>query len=97
MRKSAAVVVLASAVSFVHAGDLPQATATSTSSQVTLALPDYESMRDANERPSATVIDTIRMGGTFGARNLTISFSGRSVGRRPAANVFDIANDVTLS
>jgi hypothetical protein len=39
--------------------DIEPAAKASSSSQVTLAIGDYESMRDATLRPSATVVDTI--------------------------------------
>jgi len=91
MRTAALFVALLAAPLF--ADNPPQATP----SQVTLPLGEYQVLRDANQRPSATVVDTIRLGGTFRARDLTITFSGRSVGQRPEARVIDGTHDVTIS
>jgi hypothetical protein len=73
------------------------AAATSQESEVRLSLSDYETMRDQGLRPSATIVDTIRLSGTFRGRDLQILFSGRSIGKRPQAAVIDSTNDVTIS
>ncbi|HWW61673.1 MAG TPA: hypothetical protein VN181_09930, partial [Thermoanaerobaculia bacterium] len=49
------------------------------------------------ERPSATVIDTLLLTGSFSARSLAVAFSGRSVGTRPVVRAFEGANDVTIA
>ena len=66
-------------------------------SSVTLPLDQYETLKKSNESASATVIDTMTLGGTFKDRNLTATFNGRSVGARAATNVISGAGDVTLS
>jgi hypothetical protein len=66
-------------------------------SQVTLPLADYETLRNATQKPDATVIDTVRVGGTFRGRDLTITFSGQTIGNRPQADVLDSTNDVTIA
>lgn len=68
-----------------------------TPSQVTIPLEQYETLRTASDRPSATVIDTVRLGGTFRGRDLTITFSGRSIGTRPQADVINGTQDVTIA
>ena len=55
------------------------------SSQVTISLDAYETLRRNSDAPSRTVIDTILLGGGFRERNLSITFSGRTLGTRPAA------------
>ena len=55
--------------------------------QVTLPLAEYERIRRLEEQASVTVVDTLRLGGSFRSRNLTISFSGRSSGKRPPEEV----------
>lgn len=49
----------------------------------TIPLPEYQRLRDLDERPSATVVDVLRLGGTFKGRDLSISFEGRAAGRMP--------------
>jgi len=66
-------------------------------SSVTIPLDQYESLQKSQENASATVIDTMTLGGTFKDRNLTVTFTGRSVGARAATNVISDASDVTLS
>lgn len=65
-------------------------------SSVTVPLDQYETLKKSNENASATVIDTMTLGGTFKDRNLTVTFSGRSVGTRSATNVISDASDVIL-
>lgn len=64
-------------------------------SQVILALPEYERLR-APEIESFTVVDSARLAGTFRDRNLTITFSGRSVGRRTTAAVLSAAGGISI-
>jgi len=89
MRSIAAAVVALLAVSAL--ADTPQ------TSSVTIPLDQYEQLQKSKENASATVIDTMTLGGTFKDRNLTIAFAGRSVGTRVATNVLSNASDVTLS
>ena len=67
------------------------------SSQVTISLDAYETLRRNSDAPSRTVIDTILLGGGFRERNLSITFSGRTLGTRPAAPALQQTNDVTIS
>jgi hypothetical protein len=73
----------------------PPRSPSSAQSEVRLSLNEYQALRDANERPSATVIDTIRLTGTF--RGLNITLIGRSVGKHPQTDVIDSTNDVTIA
>jgi hypothetical protein len=66
-------------------------------SQVTIPLDTYDTLRKNSDVPSRTVIDTILLGGGFRERNLSISFTGRTLGTRPAAPTLQEANDVTIS
>jgi len=66
------------------------------SSSVTIPLDQYQELQKSKENASATVIDTMTLGGTFKDRNLTVTFSGRSVGTRQVTNVINAA-DITLS
>jgi len=64
-------------------------------SQVILALPEYERLRGA-EPESFTVIDSARLAGTFRDRNLTVTFAGRSVGRRVASAVLSTSSGISV-
>jgi hypothetical protein len=48
--------------------------------QVTLPLQRYEMLRRSQERASVTVVDTMRLVGSFRARDMRMSLSGRSSG-----------------
>ncbi len=76
---------------------LPLAAQDAKPDSVTIPLERYETLRRGSDAPSATVIDTIALGGSFGERNLTIAFSGRATGARPLAQTMTQANDVTIS
>lgn len=65
--------------------------------EVTIPLDRYDELRRTAEVPSRTVIDTILLGGNFRERNLTITYTGRTLGTRPAAPAMQQANDVTIS
>src|SRR5258708_23800914 len=95
MRLIAPVVVLAllSTTAIANEPARPQAGA----SVVSIPLAQYDEMRKAGENASATVIDTLTLGGTFHDRNLTMTFAGRNVGTRAAVFVISDATDVTLS
>jgi hypothetical protein len=66
-----------------------------TTSQVILALPEYERLRTP-EPESFTVVDSARLGGTFRDHNLTITFTGRSVGRRATTAVLSAAGGISI-
>lgn len=70
---------------------------TDASSQVTIPLETYDTMRRNSDVPSRTVIDTILLSGGFRERNLSITFTGRTLGTRPLAPALQQANDVTIS
>jgi hypothetical protein len=65
--------------------------------QVTIPLETYDTLRRNSDAPSRTVIDTILLGGGFRERDLTISFTGRTLGTRPVAPALQQTNDVTIS
>jgi hypothetical protein len=65
-------------------------------SQVTLPLSEYEALRKAQEGASVTVVDTLKLGGSFRGRDLVISFAGRAAGRLPAEAVLGGAAGVVL-
>lgn len=66
-------------------------------SQVTIPLDTYDTLRRNSDVPSRTVIDTILIGGGFRERNLTITFTGRTLGTRPPAPALQQAHDITIS
>ncbi|MBN2369970.1 MAG: hypothetical protein JXO72_05735 [Vicinamibacteria bacterium] len=63
-------------------------------SQVTLPLPEYETLRRSQERASVTVVDTIRLAGSFRERDVRISFTGRSSGSLPTETALSAENVV---
>ena len=91
MRKS---VILATALLIAWTATAQEQTS---SSSVTLTLDHYDRLRRTSEAPSATVIDTILLGGSFREKNITIAFSGRTTGTRPLVKALDQTNDVTIS
>jgi hypothetical protein len=58
-----------------------------TSHQVSIPLADYEALRSQGERPALTVIELLRVEGSFARRDLSITLSGRASGTRPTAEV----------
>ncbi len=54
---------------------------------VTIPLDDYEALRKLRERPSLTVVDQLRVVGTFARRDLAVELSGRTSGTQPTADV----------
>lgn len=63
----------------------PQAaTASTLGSQVVLPLPEYERLQS---KPSVTVVDLLRVGGSFQGRDLTMQLSGRASGVLPRVEV----------
>jgi hypothetical protein len=70
--------------------------AQTTPSEVTLGLSEYEALKKAQESPSATVIDSVVLSGSFRERGLSITFSGRTTGSRPLTRIIEQTNDVTI-
>lgn len=66
-------------------------------SQVTIGLSEYETLRRGSEVPSATVIDTVLLSGSFRDRDLAITFTGRATGTRPLAKVLEETHEVTIA
>src|SRR4051794_5562424 len=98
MRSIAAAICAVLALgAFADATQNAQTSSSKNESSVTIPLNDYETLRKTNENASATVIDTLTLGGMFKDRSLTITFAGRSVGTRTATDVIRDAGDVTLS
>ncbi len=58
-----------------------------TSHQVSIPLEDYEQLRKQSERPALTVVDLLRVEGSFGRRDLVIALTGRASGSWPTADV----------
>jgi len=58
-----------------------------TSHQVSIPLEDYEQLRKQSERPALTVVDLLRVEGSFAKRDLAITFAGRASGSWPTAEV----------
>lgn len=56
---------------------------------VTLPLEEYEKLRQLRERPSITVVDLLRIEGSFGRRDLAVTIQGRAAGTQPTAEVLD--------
>lgn len=54
---------------------------------VTLPLEEYEKLRRLEERPSLTVVDLLRVEGSFARRDLAVALSGRAAGTLPSADV----------
>lgn len=68
--------------------------------QVTLPLSDYEKLTEelkkGAERPSLTVVDTLRFGGSFRGQGLTLTMTGRSSGKLPPLHVVQASGDVSV-
>jgi hypothetical protein len=90
------IVSLLLAIALVVSAETPE-TKQPSDSRVTIALDDYDKLRKSSEAPSATVIDTILLSGTFAERSLAIVFIGRTTGTRPLVRAMEETNDVTIS
>lgn len=77
--------------------ETPQTGTPAPGGDVTIPLQTYESLRRTGDAPSATVIDTVLLAGSFRERNLTIAFSGRSTGNRPQVRALEQTSDATIS
>src|SRR5215208_5908282 len=62
---------------------------------VTIGLDAYDALRRTAEAPSATVIDTIVLSGSFAEKDLAITFGGRATGARPLIKALE-ASDATI-
>lgn len=58
-----------------------------TSHQVSIPLDDYEALRKQGERPALTVIDLLRVEGSFARRDLSVVLAGRASGSWPTVGV----------
>jgi hypothetical protein len=56
---------------------------------VTLSLEEFEALRKLRERPSVTVVDQLRVVGSFAGHDLAVELSGRTAGTQPAVPVLD--------
>ena len=92
---------LALAVALVHllpaVPGLAQAPPTDGSPRVTLPLSEYEQLRKLRETSSLTVVDTLKVTGSFGTRTLSLLISGRSSGTLPAATVLESVEGAALA
>lgn len=79
------------------AGVAEPKTAATPESNVTIPLSRYEELRTSAESASATVVNRMTISGSFSAKNVAVTFEGRSVGTRTAATVLSDAPDLTLS
>lgn len=76
---------------------MPETAATSSAAgKVTLDLADFDRLRKGDERPSLTVIDLMRLQGSFRAKDLAIQFSGRATGKLPTAVLLTGSQGVRL-
>ncbi|MBK9964318.1 MAG: hypothetical protein IPP07_05235 [Holophagales bacterium] len=65
--------------------------------RVTLPLSEYEQLRKLRETSSLTVVDTLKVSGSFASRTLSLSLSGRSSGTLPAAVVLESVEGAALA
>ena len=74
-------------------GSLQGAPPAATSVQVSLPLAEYEKLAT---KPSVTVIDTLRLAGTFSARDLSLVLFGRAAGLGPKVEVLTAPPSVSI-
>lgn len=79
------------------AGTTAPAAGTPAAGSVTVPLAQFEELRTATASASATVVNLMTISGTFAAKNVAVTFEGRSVGARTATTVITDAPDLTLS
>jgi hypothetical protein len=65
-------------------------------SRVSVPLPEYEALKKTQERGSVTVVDTLRLGGSFRGRDLEVTLSGRAAGTMPAVDVLAGATGIVV-
>lgn len=63
---------------------------------VTIPLADYDKLRESGRLEDITVVDTLLLGGSFKDRNLTVTFSGKSVGKRAATDVLGTSSGLLI-
>ncbi len=63
---------------------------------VTLPLEEYDKLRQPDRPENITVVDTLRLSGTFKDRTLTATFIGKSVGRRIATPVLGTSSGLLI-
>lgn len=66
------------------------------SSQVTVPLAEYEALKRAQEHASVTVVDVLRLAGSFKGQALSVVFNGRSAGTLPSVDVLSGAAGIVL-
>lgn len=74
-----------------------EAPETGGSPRVTLPLSEYEQLRKLRETSSLTVVDTLKVSGSFASRTLSLSLSGRSSGTLPSAVVLESVEGAALA
>lgn len=67
------------------------------SPRVTLPLSEYEQLRKLRETSSLTVVDTLKVTGSFASRSLALALSGRSSGTLPVAVVLESVEGAALA
>lgn len=90
-RHLAAILVLIAPLAFAQTKPDP-----APDSRVTLPLAEYDRLRAPDRPESITVVDTLRLAGTFKDRNLTATFIGKSVGKRIATPVLSVAGGLSI-
>jgi len=63
---------------------------------VTLPLPDYEKLRGSVHSENVTVVDRVRLSGSFRNRDLSATFTGKSVGTRAGIVVFQATSGLSI-
>jgi hypothetical protein len=76
---------------------LAQAPPTDGTPRVTLPLSDYEQLRKLRETSSLTVVDTLKVSGSFASRTLSLALSGRSSGVLPAVTLLESVEGAALA
>ncbi len=63
---------------------------------VTLPLAEYDKLRDAGRPVDITVVDTLLLAGSFKDYNLTVTFTGKSVGKHLSSEVLQTSTGLLL-
>src|SRR5690348_4627207 len=63
---------------------------------VTLPLDQYDKLRESDHPENVTVVDTLLLAGSFKNRNLTATFTGKSVGKRAATAVLQASSGLLI-
>jgi hypothetical protein len=96
MRFGAAVVGAVFLAAAALAQNEPAKTDTASDSRVTLPLAEYDRLRAPDRPESITVVDTLRLAGTFKDRSLSVTFIGKSVGKRIATPVLNMSSGLSI-